>query len=141
MGITFDPHVTLDAHFRVLLAKAQLRQGILSRVARTSWGLETTILKVTHDALLTSLFRYGLVLVGSCVPDDLLNKLDTQVINVAARSICAADRSMGIETLHFATGTHSFRNQYVVRCALMLDSVLREAIVASEIGSPRNCAA
>ena len=37
LGITFDPRVTLDAHFRALLAKAQLRQGILSRVARTSW--------------------------------------------------------------------------------------------------------
>ena len=32
---------------------------------------------------------------------------------------------MRIETLHFLEGCHSVRNQYVVRCALTLDSVLR----------------
>ena len=72
-----------------------------------------------------SLLRYGNVIMGSCMPPDLIRKIDTQVINVAARGICGADRSIRIETLHFLTGVHGIRNQYVVRSALMLDSILR----------------
>ena len=34
---------------------------------------------------------------------------------------------MRIETLHFLTGCHNFKNRYVIRCALMLDSILRAA--------------
>ena len=124
LGITFDPHMTLDAHFKVLLAKAQLRQGILTRVARTSWGLETTILKVTHDALLTSLLRYGLVVMGSCIPDDLMDKLDTQIINVAARRIVGLPITTRVEALHFIAGTHSSRNLYSYHCAVFLHSTL-----------------
>ena len=85
LGVYLDSHMTLDEHFRALMSKAQMRQGILARVARMTWGLDTAVLRVTHDALITSLLRFGLVVTGSCMPDDLMNKIDTRVINVASR--------------------------------------------------------
>ena len=87
LGVLLDSHVTLDEHFRALMSGAQIRQGILTRVARMTWGLDTGVLRATHDALITSLLRYGLTLTGSCLPDDLLNKLDTRVVNIAARKL------------------------------------------------------
>ena len=167
--------MTLDAHFRTILAKAQLRQGILSWAARTTWGLETTIpawsatlltndlrrkttrgrakpratgharlawratrdgprdaygrrgalrRKATRDALLTNVVGHGLISSGSCIPDDLLNRLDTQAINVAARRLSGLPRITRIEALRSASGTHSSRNHYAHHCALFLHSTL-----------------
>ena len=59
--------------------------------------------------MIGSLLRYGNVIMGSCMPPDLLREVDTQAINVAARRICGADRTIRIETLHFITGCHSFK--------------------------------
>ena len=87
LGILLDKHLTLDDHFRDLLRRSQMRQAVLARIAKQKWGLDSTILKITHDALVTSFVRYGLILVGSCLPDDLANRMDTQVINPAARRI------------------------------------------------------
>ena len=115
----------MDDHFTSLTTRAQIRQAILRRIGNANWGVEVGVLRITADSIIGSLLRYGSVVFGSCMPPDLIRKIDTQVINVAARSICAADRSMRIETLHFLTGVHNFRNQYLVRCALMLDSILR----------------
>ena len=111
-GAILYPRLTLDAYFRTLLATAQIRQGSLPRVARAFWGLGTTILKFTRAALLTCLLRYGLVLTGSCIPDDLLNKLDAQLINVAARKLPGLPMITRVEALHFILGTHSIRNLY-----------------------------
>ena len=124
LGITLDPHLTLDAHHRGLLSKAMVRQSILARVAHTTWGLDATVLRVTHDALINSLLRYGLVFTGTCLPDDLLNKLDTGVINIAARRISGLPRIARIEALHFVSGTHSSRNLYAQHCGNFLHLVL-----------------
>ena len=73
-------------------------------------GLDASVLRVTHDALISSLLRYGLVLTGSSLPDDLMNKIDKGVVNVASRRIAGLPRITRIEALHFASGTHSIRN-------------------------------
>ena len=83
------------------------------------------ILKIAAESVIGSLSRYGDVIMGNCMPPDLIRKIDTQVINEAARRICGAGRAKRIETLHFITDCHSFKNRYVVRCAFMLDSILR----------------
>ena len=120
LGVLIDDRLTMDAHIGSLMTRAQLRQGILAKLARTSWGLETSVLRITHDALLTSLLRYGLVLVGSCCPDDLANRVDTAIINTAARKISGLPLSTRIEVLHFLAGTFSYRNLYVQHCATFL---------------------
>ena len=101
-----------------------IRQSILARVAHTTWGLDASVLAVTHDALITSLLRYDLILTGSCLPDDLLNKIDTGIINIASRRIVGLPRTTRIEALHFASGTLSIRNLYTQHSGNFLRRVL-----------------
>ena len=125
LGVTLDPYLTLDAHYEGIIAKAQMRQGILSRVAGYKWGLETGILRMTHDAVIGSLLRYALVLTGSCLPPDLLRKINTQVVNIAARKVGGLSRSARIESLHYTVGTTTVYNLYVRHCAEFMDACLR----------------
>ena len=64
IGIQLDVNMALDGHLQSIVSRAQGRQGILSRAAGSSWGLETSALRVTCDALITSLLRYGLTMAG-----------------------------------------------------------------------------
>ena len=130
LGITFDRHCVFDTHIEGLISKECLRQGVLARVSHTTWGLETSILKATYDAVISSLIRYGLLILGSCLPEDLANRLDVQVINTAARRISRLPMTTRVETLHFISGPHSFRNLYVIHCAQFAHSAL------SSHGSP-----
>ena len=72
LGITLDTHFPLDAPFERLLAWPRVRQSIPARIFRTTWRLDTMVLRVTRNALLTSILRYGLILTGSSFPDDQL---------------------------------------------------------------------
>ena len=62
---------------------------------------------------------------GSCLPPDLCDKIDTCVLNVAARRILGVSQAARIGVLHMVANTHTFKNHYVVHCALRLDAVLR----------------
>ena len=84
----------LGDHLTSLLARAQIRQAILRRIGNTNWGVEVGVLKIAADSIIGSLLRYGSAIFGSCMPPNLIRKIDTQVINAAARGVCAADRSM-----------------------------------------------
>ena len=124
LGIIIDRHFTFDSHCTALFAKSRTRQGIMASVARRGWGLETAVLRITHDALITSLLRYGLSVLGSCVPDDLINRIDVLVINPAARRITGLESHARIEVLHFLAGTQSYRNLYICHLATFLHSSL-----------------
>ena len=62
----------------------------MAQLASLNWGLEVGVLRSTHLALVTSLIQYGLVTFGSHIYEKQLDRLDTQVINVAARRITGA---------------------------------------------------
>ena len=125
LGVVFDTYLTLDDHHRGLVTRAQIRQAILRKIGNLRWGVEVGILRITTEAVIGSLLRYGSVIMGNCMPPDLLREIDTQVINVAKRRICGADRTIREETLHFLTVGHNTENRYVTKCALMVNSVLR----------------
>ena len=124
LGVTFDRHGSFDGHFAQVLAKARIRQGLLARVSHYSWGLETTILQITHDAVILSLVRYGLAILGSCYPEDLANQMDIQIINTASRKVADLPKTTRIETLHFSNNTWSFRNIFIRHCAHMVHLAL-----------------
>ena len=123
LGITLDPHLALGVLSRCLVSKALVRRSIFVRVARTSWGLDASVLRVTHDAFVSSLLRYGLVFTGSCSPGDLLNKIGAGIIDVASRRISGLPRITRIEALHAASGTFSIRNRYAQHCGNFLHLV------------------
>ena len=80
---------------------------------------------MARDAIIGSLLRYAQILTGSCFPPDLLHKMNTQVLNIAARRVGGLARTARIESLHFITGAMSIYNMYIVHCADFLDSCLR----------------
>ena len=93
-GILIDRFGTMDEHFLGHRTKAQVRHGLLARASRTNWGLEIGVLQITHDAIITSVLRFGLVMLDSCFPHDLADKIDTCIANVAARKVCGLDPSV-----------------------------------------------
>ena len=125
LGVIIDNWFTLEDHFRQVLTKAPVRQGILQRVAGCRWGLEVGILSMTNDSIVESLLRYALNVLGACLPHDLIKKANTQILNIMARRIGAIGRTARIETLHFYMNTQTIQNMGVVHTAHFLDSCLR----------------
>ena len=117
LGVYFDCHFTFDGKFAHVLAKARTRQGILARVARFTWGSETSILQVAHDAVISRLVGYTLTKLGSSMPEDLVSKMDVQIPHTASRTIAYLPMTTKIQTLRFLTNTWSFRNLYIKHCA------------------------
>ena len=122
LGLTFDKHFTFDTHYESLIAKARMRQSIMAGVAHRKWGLETAILRISSDAIITSLLRYGLTVLGSGLPEDLINKIDVQIINTTARRITGLHPSTRIEVLHFLAGTSTYKNLFIRHCGSFMHS-------------------
>ena len=110
LGITIDRMMALDQHHSTILSEALVRRGILGRGASTVWGLEWGVLKMTHDSVICSLLRYAQGFVGFYLLQDLFEKMDTRIINVAARKISELELSARIDSLHFLSGTWSYSN-------------------------------
>ena len=124
LGVILDDHLTMDANIQAMLSRAQLRQGILAKMAKTTWGLETGVLRITHNAIITSLLRYALTLIGSTSPDDLVNRIDAAIINAAARKVTGLPTPTRIGILHLIADTQSFRNLFIQHCAIFLHQCL-----------------
>ena len=70
----FDPFLTLGEHYKSITDEAQMREGILGKVAGHTWGLEAGALRMAHDAVASSLLRYSLVITACCLPQDLMRR-------------------------------------------------------------------
>ena len=127
LGIIIDQQFASDAQCAALLAKSRTRQSILTNIAHRKWGVETAVPRITHDALINRLLRYGMNILGSCLPEDLIDKLDVHVINPAARRITGLDAKARIEVLHFLAGAHTYKNLYTCHAA----SFMRSALMAN----------
>ena len=82
-------------------------------------------MSTTHDALIGSLLRCALAVIGSHLPSDLYSKMDTVATNVAARKILGVDRTAKTGTLNLVAGPRGFSNMVVIYMADYLDLVLR----------------
>ena len=90
-------------------------------------------MQITHDAVILSLVRYGLTILGSCTPEDLVNQIDVQIIITASRKIADLPMATRIGTLHFLNNTWSFRNLFIRQCALMSHNSLIQSRVCREL--------
>ena len=82
-------------------------------------------MRITADALVTSLLRYGLGTYGSGAYEQCLRKIDTCVVNVVARKVLGVGRSARLPILHATAGAQAMRNLYTQRCAELVDAALR----------------
>ena len=64
-GLTLDMHHTQDEDYGIVISEAQMRQGVLGSAAKCKWGMDTGVLKMTHDAVITSILRNAFVVTGS----------------------------------------------------------------------------
>ena len=94
----------------MLLANPRIRQGLLARVAHSTWDLAAPVLRLTRDAVILRLLRQGLTILGSCVPGGSVSEIDVQIVNTAARRTSNLPKSARIESLRFPSGTHSHLN-------------------------------
>ena len=125
LGVTIDMFFTLDDHYEDMVAKAQLRQRILKKVAGTRWGLEVGVLRSAHAALLTSLITYGLAAMGGMAYESCLHRLETQQTNIAARRVVGVSRSARLAVLHMVADVMSARKLFIQQSALAIDRALR----------------
>ena len=132
LGIIFDARMCFQIHINKMLSKAKIRQCLMSKLARCSWGIETGVPRVSQEALLASLSRYGLAVVGSGAYEKDLCFMEARHANIAARRILGVGRSARIGTMMAIAGTQSVHNLYIKSCAAMLDRCLRA--INSSIG-------
>ena len=121
LGVTFDERMGFRAHMKKFLGQAKIRHCVICRLARCSWGFETNVLRVTHEALLTSITRRGLAAVGSEAYETDLRALETTNTNIAARRISGPGRSGRPGAMFAASDALSVHNLYIRDCATMLD--------------------
>ena len=82
-------------------------------------------MKIPDSAVVASLLRYALSTPGSCPAPNLVNEIDTQIINVSARKPMSAPRTMRKESTRHIAGAHSVNNLYIAHCAHLVGANLR----------------
>ena len=125
LGVVCDAGLTFAEQIASVFERAKIRMAVLARVAGSSWGPETGMLRLTHEALLTSLVRYGWAVIGSGIHEERMLALNTRIVNVAARKVAGASRSERRGALHAAAGVLSAQNLLLMHCALSLDRTVR----------------
>ena len=125
LGVTLDKRMSFRGHVAQILEKVQARLAILRRLAGCKWGAETGILRLSGEALIISLLRYCITIVGTGVYEKDLGRLEVCALNVLARRVAGVSRAARIPVLHAAAGLLSVRNLYVQQCAALLDRSLR----------------
>ena len=125
LGMLFDQRFSFEDHMSKILAKARTRLAILNKVAGSSWGLETGMLRLTGKSLVLSLLRYGQTVVGSSLSEKWMSLIDTRIINILARKIVGAGPSARLSVLRAIAGVESSHNMYIQQCAKMLNLILR----------------
>ena len=89
------------------------------------WGLETGILRITHEAEVYGFWHYAMATFGWRFLLDLVNEVNARIVGgvgrtatIAARKIGGVGRTAGIENLHFAM------KSYVVNWAKFMEGYL-----------------
>ena len=125
LGVIFDRKFSFTPHIQGIMDRAKIRLAILQRLAGCTWGAETNLLRLTGEALVTSLLRYGLAVTGSGAYEQAISSLDVGVVNIMARKIAGVGCTARLVALHAASGVLAVNNLYVQHCAGMVDASLR----------------
>ena len=127
LGVAFDKEFSFRAHLERSLAKAKTILAILPVVSSCSWGLKVGMLRLTGNALIISLLRYGLAVTGSGLEGRRTKQFNTRIVNVLGGQVLGVAQSARIPVLHDTAEVTSMRNLYIQHCAEMLNLTLRAA--------------
>ncbi|CAD7936956.1 unnamed protein product, partial [Amoebophrya sp. A120] len=90
---------------------------ILRSLANRHWGLDVATLSQTGIFLISHVLGYGISVYGSCATQAAMQKLNTRVVNPAARLVLGTSRTQRLEALYMESGMQSVFNLYTVRLA------------------------
>ena len=110
LGATLDVMLGFEEHAGQVIGRTMVRHGVMPQLACTSWSLGAGLPRSTHKALITGVIGYELAMVGSFAYDGLLNRMETQSANVAARRIIGVRWAARLEVLRLTSGALSARN-------------------------------
>ena len=125
LGMVIDCHWVFEEHIRDMRSRAVKRLAVLGRVANTNWGLENRILSITTHSLVESLINYGSAVYGSHCGREQGEKIDSMILNKAARKVTGTGFATRREILHILADTRSFDNHYNLKAANIVDRALR----------------
>ena len=83
------------------------------------------MLRITGQALVVSLLRYGYSVAGSGMGEHCLRKWDTCITNVLARRILGVGPSARLPILRAAAGLMAAHNMYAQHCGDLINQALR----------------
>ena len=107
LGLTLHCGLSFREQLKNTLDKANVRLAILARAAGSTWGRETSVLRLTHDATLGTFLRYGIALLGSGLCGKHFMASESRITNVAARRIAGVGRSARSVILYVTAGVSS----------------------------------
>ena len=110
IGVFIDSLFALEELFDPILSKAPNRQGVLSKASGAKWKPDVEVLKMRRDAAIASPFSSALALTGSGVPPDLSQRLNTQLVNIAALRAGGLACAARIEGPYYLAGAATARN-------------------------------
>ena len=125
LGLLIDDRMGFGQHVEKIIDRAKIRKGLLSRVSGFSRCLDTGVMKMAAETLISSLLCYAPAVFGAIAYEQRLKKIDAAVINSMAREVLGAGILARLITLRAAAGVKSMRNLFLLHCAELLDSSLR----------------
>ena len=87
LGITFDQHLTFDAHIEDIVKRCRKRLNLLKAIRGKLWGANPNTILYTYKVFIRPLLEYGCILFAHA-KRDLLTKIEAievQAIKIAFR--------------------------------------------------------
>ena len=94
--------------------------------------MESRIQAISTHALIESAASYGLAVTGKHVSQQVMDRIDTGALNIAARKIVGSNISARKEILFAISDIKNVYNHYIAKTANMLDRVLRSTNAAAQ---------
>ena len=116
--------------------KVAKRLNVLSKVGSSARGFESRILAVTVHSLIESIINYGLAATGTHVDAYEMRRIDTQILNRAARKVVGTNITMRIESLMMLADLNGVMDHYIVKNACLMDRIMRARGTAAQDNAP-----
>ena len=105
---------------------------IVRRVCGAVQGTESRIIAVARHALVESAVGYGLACTGNHVSQQIIDRVDTGVLNIPAKQVVGANISARREAVYAAADINSTSNRLIAKSTNMLDRALRSTDTAAQ---------
>ena len=125
LGIVIDCHWACEEHIRDIRKRAAQRLAALNRVAHITVGLESRVRLITTHSLIESLINYGLAVYGAHCGKEQGGRIDSMILNKAARKIIGTSIAVRREVMHIMADTRSFGNHHSLKTANIVDRAYR----------------